>query len=405
MRKSVIAWIDERYPLTKNLKKYFSEYYVPRNLNIWYVFGALLLFVFISQFISGLWLTMFYIPTTAQAFSSIQHIMREVNYGWFIRYLHTTGASFFFILIYLHLFRGLLYGSYKKPRELVWLVGMLLLIALIAEAFFGYLLPWGQMSYWGAQVITSLVSAIPWIGDNLVIWLRGDYHVGDVTLRRFFALHVIFLPLLMIFLIKIHIIFLRSVGSNNPQGFEPTNIEPEKLIQKYRIPFHPYYTIKDLLGLCVFLVVFFAVIFFAPMGGGYFIEHENLLQANALVTPREITPLWYMMPFYAILRAIPNKLMGIMALGGSLALLFVLPWLDRSTVRSIRYRGLYSKLFLVIFALSFISLGVVGSLPVTPVRLLVARISTFAYFLFFMTMPFYTKYETCKKLPEESEQQ
>lgn len=323
----LFKWLDERFPLMSTWKNYFGAYYLPKNLNFLYFFGSLALVVLINQFITGLWLTMFYTPSAEQAFSSIEYIMRDVNFGWLLRYMHSTGASAFFIVIYLHMFRGLLYGSYQKPRELVWLLGMFLYIVLLAGAFFGYLLPWGQMSYWGAEVITSLLSAIPYIGDHLVVWLRGDYTVGNVTLQRFFALHVIAIPFLLFFLVFLHVVALHKVGSNNPDGIEIKNMLDNKGKPLDGIPFHPYYIVKDLVMVVAFLILFFAVVFFAPEMGGYFLEHNNFTPANPLITPDHIAPMWYMAPFYAILRAIPDKLLGVMGIGFALLVLFFYPGL------------------------------------------------------------------------------
>lgn len=395
----LICWLDARFPLVSTWKQYFSAYYVPKNLNFFYFFGSIALVVLINQFITGLWLTMFYTPSAEQAFASVEYIMRDVNYGWLLRYMHSTGASAFFIVIYLHLFRGLLYGSYQQPRELVWLLGMLLYVLLLAAAFLGYLLPWGQMSYWGAEVITSLVGAIPYIGEHLMLWLRGDYAVTNATLQRFFALHVIAVPFLIIALVFLHVVALHKVGSNNPEGIDIKHSLNEQGNPIDGIPFHPYYLVKDLVGVLVFLILFFAVVFFAPELGGYFLEANNFAPANLMVTPDHIAPMWYMSPFYAILRAIPDKLLGIIAMGAAVASLFFLPWLDRSPVRSMRYKGFLSRLMLGVGVSAFIILGYLGTLPVTPGRLLVARMNTVLYFAYFMLMPFYTRWETVRVLP------
>lgn len=398
-------WLDERFPLMSTWKNYFSEYYLPKNLNFLYFFGSLAIVVLVNQFITGLWLTMFYTPSADQAFSSIEFIMRDVNFGWLLRYMHSTGASAFFIVIYLHLFRGLLYGSYQRPRELVWLLGMLLYIVLLAGAFFGYLLPWGQMSYWGAEVITSLLSAIPYLGDHLVTWIRGDYTVGNATLQRFFALHVIALPILLFFLVFLHIIALHKVGSSNPQGIDIKNNLDAQGKPVDGIPFHPYYLVKDLVMVAGFLILFFSVVFFAPEMGGYFLEQNNFAPANPLITPDHIAPMWYMAPFYAMLRAIPNKLLGILGMGSALLLLFLLPWLDRSPVRSMRYKGYSSRLMLFLGVLSFILLGYLGTIPVTPGRLILARLATVCYFAYFVLMPLYTRFEKPRLLPTRLEGQ
>jgi ubiquinol-cytochrome c reductase cytochrome b subunit len=395
----LINWLDERFPLLSTWKSHFSNYYVPKNLNFFYFFGSLALVVLINQLVTGLWLTMFYTPSADQAFSSVEYIMRDVNYGWLLRYMHSTGASAFFIVIYLHMFRGLLYGSYQKPRELVWLLGMFLYLLLMAEAFFGYLLPWGQMSYWGAEVITSLFGAIPYVGKSLAVWLRGDYSVANSTLQRFFALHVIAIPILMLILVFLHIVALHKVGSNNPEGIEIKHNLDENGKPLDGIPFHPYYVVKDFAGLILFLILFFGVVFFAPEMGGYFLEHANFVPANPMVTPDHIAPVWYMAPFYAILRAIPDKLLGIVCMQSAIVLLFFIPWLDRSKVRSMRYKGMFSRVSLLLFVLSIVLLGYLGTAPVTPGKLLLARIGTVFYFAYFLLMPFYSRLESTKPVP------
>ncbi len=393
------TWVNQRFPLAKVWREHLSEYYAPKNFNFWYFFGSLALLMFVLQIVTGIWLTMFYTPSEKDAFASVEYIMRDVNYGWLIRYLHSTGASAFFIVIYLHMFRSLLYGSHKKPRELLWLFGMLLFALLLAEAFFGYLLPWGQMSYWGAQVITSLFSAIPYIGDTLVLWLRGDYYVANATLNRFFSLHVIAIPLLMVILVWLHLVALHHVGSNNPSGIDIKKNLNASGKPVDGIPFHPYYTVKDLVGVVVFLIAFCTIVFFYPTLGGYFLEADNFVPANPLVTPDHIAPVWYMTPFYSILRAVPDKLMGVIAMAGSIAFLFVLPWLDRSRVRSMRYRGIWSKIALALFVVCFIALGYLGTVAVTPFRQMLAQIFTIIYFAFFILMPVYTRFEKTKPLP------
>ncbi|HAT8638666.1 TPA: cytochrome bc complex cytochrome b subunit [Legionella pneumophila] len=395
----LVNWLDERFPLVSTWKAHFSNYYAPKNFNFLYFFGSLALIVLVNQIITGLWLTMFYTPNAEQAFSSVEFIMRDINFGWLLRYMHSTGASAFFIVIYLHMFRGLLYGSYQKPRELVWLLGMFLYLLLMVEAFFGYLLPWGQMSYWGAEVITSLFGAIPYIGKGLAVWLRGDYSVANPTLQRFFALHVIGIPILMIILVFLHIVALHKVGSNNPEG-----IDIKKALDKDGkpldgIPFHPYYTVKDFVGIIVFSILFFAVVFFAPEMGGYFLEHANFVPANPMVTPDHIAPVWYLAPFYAILRAIPDKLIGVVCMAAAILLLFFLPWLDKSNVRSVRYKGMYSRISITLFAFSFLLLGYLGTTPVTPVRLLLARIAAVIYFSYFILMPIYSRFEKTRPVP------
>lgn len=395
-----MSWIDKRYPLTDFWHKHLSKYYAPKNFNFWYYFGSFSLLVFVMQILTGIWLVMEYTPTADGSFASVQHIMREVRYGWLLRFMHTTGASAFFVVVYLHMYRGLIYGSYQKPRELVWLIGMFIYFALLIEAFTGYVLPWGQMSYWGAAVITSFASAIPYLGDVILIWLRGDFNVSGVSLHRFFSLHVIAIPLLLAVFIFVHLVALHHVGSNNPDGIDIKDKKSKEGIPLDGIPFHPYYTVKDLVGVVVFLFIFCIVVFFTPKVGGLFLEPDNFIPANPMVTPPEISPVWYMTPFYAILRAIPNKLLGLMAMAGAIALMFVLPWLDRSPVRSIRYKGNYSKIAIFIFVISFIGLGYLGHQGVSPMRTFMARIFTITYFGFFLLMPFYTRMEKTKRLPE-----
>ncbi len=387
------GWFAERFPIREMWNEHLANYYVPKNLNIWYIFGVLALIVLANQLITGIWLAMSYVPTAESAFSSVQHIMRDVNYGWLLRYLHSTGASAFFIIIYLHMFRALMYGSYQKPRELVWLIGMGLFLVLMAEAFMGYLLPWGQMSYWGAQVIISLFGAIPWIGPDLATWIRGDFAVTSATLNRFYALHVIALPLLMLFLVWMHIIALHQVGSNNPDGIDIKD-------EQDKIPFYPYYVIKDLAYAVIFLIIFLEIVFFAPEMGGYFLEAINYAPANPLQTPDHIAPVWYFTPFYAILRAIPNKLLGVIAMFLSIGLFFFLPWMDRARVRSMRYKGWISKVMLGLFVISFIGLGIIGLKPVDAVPVSLTRILTIFYFAYFLLMPFYSRFDKTKPLPD-----
>ncbi|MBP5981012.1 MAG: cytochrome bc complex cytochrome b subunit [Halomonas sp.] len=402
-----MKWLDARFPASRLWRNHLASYYVPKNLNVWYVFGSLALLVLVNQLLTGIWLTMSYSPTAEGAFASIEYIMRDVEWGWLIRYMHTTGASALFIVVYLHMFRGLLYGSYKAPRELVWVFGMALYLVLMAEAFMGYLLPWGQMSYWGAQVITSLFSAIPGIGEGLAQWVRGDYLVSGVTLNRFFALHVVALPLVILALVVLHIVALHEVGSNNPDGIEIRMHTDDTGKPLDGIPFHPYYTVKDLVGVAIFLFVFCGVIFYFPEGGGYFIEQPNFEPANPLQTPDHIAPVWYFTPFYAILRAInfsvfglDARFLGVIFMGGAIAILFVVPWLDRSPVRSMRYKGWLSKLMLGLFVVSFVALGVLGVLPSTPVRTHLAQLFTATYFAYFLFMPIYTRLEKTKPVPE-----
>ncbi|MDO7903104.1 cytochrome bc complex cytochrome b subunit [Pseudomonas sp. K1(2024)] len=393
-------WVDARFPATKMWEEHLSKYYAPKNFNFLYFFGSLALLVLVNQIVTGVWLTMSFTPSAEEAFASVEYIMRDVEYGWILRYLHSTGASAFFIVVYLHMFRGLLYGSYQKPRELVWLFGMLIYLALMAEAFMGYLLPWGQMSYWGAQVIISLFGAIPVIGDDLTQWIRGDYLISGITLNRFFALHVVALPIVILGLVVLHILALHEVGSNNPDGIDIKKHKDENGIPLDGIPFHPYYTVKDIVGVVVFLFVFCSVVFFFPEMGGYFLEKPNFEQANAFKTPEHIAPVWYFTPFYAILRAVPDKLFGVIAMGAAIAVLFVLPWLDRSPVRSMRYKGWLSKVFLLVFCVAFIILGILGVLAPTPGRTLLSQICTVLYFAYFVLMPFYTRLEKTKPVPE-----
>lgn len=397
---SILQWIDERFPLMSTWKHHISEYYAPKNFNFYYLFGSLAMVVLVNQLVTGIGLTMFYTPTAAEAFNSIEYIMRDVNCGWLLRYMHSTGASAFFIVIYLHLFRSVLYGSYQKPRELVWILGVVLFILLMAEAFFGYLLPWGQMSYWGAQVITSLFGAIPYIGDSLVVWIRGDYHVANSTLQRFFALHVIAIPLFMLLLIYLHLVALHKVGSNNPQGIDIKKSLDANGKPLDGIPFHPYYTTKDFVGILVFLIGFFSIVFFAPDMGGYFLEHANFAPADPLVTPDHIAPVWYLTPFYTMLRAIPNKLIGVIIMGSSIALLLFLPWLDKSPVKSMRYKGPYSRYALLACVSSFFILGYLGTINATPIRQYIAQFCTAIYFAYFLFMPIYSRYEHALPVPE-----
>jgi ubiquinol-cytochrome c reductase cytochrome b subunit len=396
---ALTAWIDARFPMTKLIKEHATEYYAAKNFNFWYGFGVLAIVVLVMQIVTGIFLTMNYKPSAAEAFASVEYIMRDVRWGWLIRYMHSTGASAFFIIIYLHMFRGLMYGSYKKPRELIWLIGMLIYVCLMAEAFFGYLLPWGNMSYWGAQVIVSLFGAIPVVGDHLVQWIRGDYYISDITLNRFFAFHVIAVPLLLALLAVVHIMALHHVGSNNPDGIEIKEHKGPDGKPLDGVPFHPYHTSKDLVIVAVFLIVFCGIVFFAPDVNGYFLEHENFLPANRLQTPAEIHPVWYFTPFYAILRAVPNKLLGVCLLGAAVLLPFLLPWLDRCRVKSIRYRGWVFKVALTLFTISFLALGYLGLQPAGGVYVVLSRIFAVLYFGFFLAMPFYSSRERTKPVP------
>jgi ubiquinol-cytochrome c reductase cytochrome b subunit len=402
----LLAWIDARFPLTEMWEEHVSKYYAPKNFNFWYYFGSLALLVLVIQIVSGIFLTMSYKPAGDLAFSSVEYIMRDVEWGWLLRYIHSTGASAFFIVVYLHMFRALLYGSYRTPRELIWIFGMLIYVALMAEAFMGYLLPWGQMSYWGAQVIINLFGAVPFVGEDLAVWIRGDYNVSEVTLNRFFALHVVALPFVLVFLVIAHILALHQVGSNNPDGVEIKNVKGEDGIPLDGIPFHPYYTVKDIVGVAVFLIVFSAIVFFVPDFFGLFLEAPNFEPANPLVTPDHIAPVWYFTPFYAILRAVPSiadsTFPGVAAMGLAIAVLFLMPWLDRGKAYSIRYRGLGYKVALALFAVCFIVLGYLGQKPVTPLLTNLARISTAYYFFFFLFLWAYTYFgwEKTKPVPE-----
>ena len=398
------SWIDQRFPLTKVWNEHLAEYYTPRNFNFWYFFGSLAILVLVIQLITGIFLTMHYKPEANLAFNSVEFIMRDVDWGWLIRYMHSTGASAFFVVIYLHMYRALIYGSYKAPRELIWIIGMIIYIALMAEAFMGYVLPWGQMSYWGAQVIISLFGSVPIIGQDLLIWILGDYTVGDAALNRFFSLHVIALPLILVFLVFIHIVALHTVGSNNPDGINIKENKDKNGIPKDGIPFHPYYTVKDVVGVVVFLMAFASVIFFAPALNGYFLEHANFVEANPLKTPEHIAPLWYLTPYYSVLRAIPpmfgSQFPGVLAMFAALLIFLALPWLDRSKVKSIRYRSLPYKIALGIFVVSFVWLGYLGMQPVTPMNAILARVFTATYFGFFILMPWFTSIGQTKPVPE-----
>ena len=400
-------WVDDRFPLIQLWNEHMGKYYAPKNFNFWYYFGVFSIVVLAIQIVTGIWLVMSYKPDADLAFASVEYIMRDVDWGWLIRYMHSTGASFFFLVVYLHMFRAMLYGSYKKPRELIWILGMFIYLSLMAEAFFGYLLPWGQMSYWGAQVIISLFGAIPFVGEVLSTWIRGDYVVSDITLNRFFSFHVIALPFAIAGLVGLHIIALHEVGSNNPDGVEIKEKKDADGKPLDGIPFHPYYTVKDSAGVVAFLILFSAVVFFAPEMGGYFLEHNNFVPADPLKMPEHIAPVWYFTPFYSILRAntfnffwVPAKLWGVIFMGLGTMILFLLPWLDRSPVKSIRYRGPIYKSALTLFVVSFLILGYLGMLPPTDGRTLVAQICTVIYFLFFILMPFYTRWDKTKPVPE-----
>ncbi len=418
----VMRWVDERFPVTGLMKEHLTEYYAPKNFNFWYYFGSLAMLVLVLQIVTGIFLTMNYKPDANYAFGSVEYIMRDVDYGWLIRYMHSTGASMFFVVVYLHMCRGLMYGSYRKPRELIWIFGCLIYLCLMAEAFFGYLLPWGQMSFWGAQVIVNLFAAVPFIGPDLAVWIRGDYAVGDATLNRFFAFHVIALPLVLLGLVAAHIIALHEVGSNNPDGVEikqgPKGNRWSKDAPADGIPFHPYYTVKDIVGVVVFLMIFSAIVFFAPEMGGYFLEYNNFVPADPLKTPDHIAPVWYFTPFYSILRAVPpmfgSQFPGVIAMGLSTLIFFALPWLDRSTVKSIRYRGTQWKTWFTIFIVCFLVLGYLGVKPTTvwgqfgdwasfldtkDRATWVARFCTVLYFAFFFLMPWYSAADKTKPVP------
>lgn len=398
--QKLVLWIDNRFPLVSMFKEHMSEYYTPKNFNFWYFFGSLAVAVMLLQIVSGIWLTMSYNPDSLGAFDSVEYIMRDVSFGWFLRYLHSTGASFFFLVVYLHMFRAFLYGSYRKPRELIWLIGMLIYLCLMAEAFFGYLLPWGNMSFWGAQVITSLFGAVPYIGGFLMELLRGDFIVSGVTLNRFFSLHVTAIPILLLGLVTLHIIALHEVGSNNPDGIEIKEYKDFNGVPIDGIPFHPYFTFKDVFGLGVFLIFFFGILFFSPDFFGYFLEAPNFTPADPLATPEHISPVWYMTPYYAILRAIPNKLLGVIAMCLAIGILFFIPWLDRSKVKSIRYKGMLSKIILCIFVISFIGLGYLGMSAPSPLYTLLSQIGTVFYFSFFLFMPIYSTFDTTIEVPK-----
>ncbi len=404
---SFMDWIDERYPATKVWKEHLAEYYAPKNFNSWYFFGSLALLVLVIQILTGIFLAMNYKPDAGLAFASVEYIMRDVDWGWLIRYMHSTGASFFFIVVYLHMFRGLMYGSYRKPRELLWILGVIIYLAMMATAFFGYLLPWGQMSYWGAQVIVNLFAAVPYVGTELSEWVRGDYVISDATLNRFFAFHFL-LPFVLAALVFIHIVALHKVGSNNPDGIEikkgPKGNRWSETAPADGIPFHPYYTVKDIFGVGVFLMLFAAVIFYAPEMNGYFLEGPNFEPANPLKTPPHIAPVWYFTPFYAMLRAVPplfdSQFPGVVVMFGAIIMFFLLPWLDRSPVKSIRYKGGLYKIFLAIFVTSFVALGWLGIQASTDLYTLLARIFTGLYFTFFFLMPWYSKIDKTKPVPE-----
>jgi ubiquinol-cytochrome c reductase cytochrome b subunit len=400
----LLGWVDERFPLTALWKEHVSEYYAPKNFNFWYFFGSLALLVLVIQIVSGIFLTMNYKPDALFAFASVEYIMRDVQWGWLLRYIHSTGASMFFVVVYLHMFRGLMYGSYRAPRELIWIIGMVIYLMLMGEAFMGYLLPWGQMSFWGAQVIVNLFSSVPFVGPDLSVLIRGDFVVSDTTLNRFFALHVVAIPLILVLVVVAHLIALHEVGSNNPDGIEIKKHKDANGKPLDGIPFHPYYTVKDGVGVIGFLIVFCAIIFFAPDMGGYFLEYNNFVPANPMKTPEHIAPVWYFTPYYAILRAVPpmfgSQFPGVVAMGVATVIFFALPWLDRGKVKSIRYRGPIYKAFLASFVVSFVGLGYLGLMPATPTYTLISQVLSVVYFAFFFLMPWYTKIDKCKHVPD-----
>ena len=415
----LFEWTEARFPLSKVWNEHLAEYYAPKNFNFWYYFGSLAMLVLVIQIVTGIYLTMHFKPDAEFAFSSLQYIRRDVAGGWFIADMHAVGSSMFFIVVYLHMFRAMLYGSHRKPREMVWLIGMLIFVALMAEAFMGYLLPWGNMSYWGAQVIINLFDAIPWIGPIMSEWIRGDFVISDATLNRFFAFHVIAVPFVLAGLVFVHIVALHKVGSNNPDGIEIKENKDSNGIPLDGIPFHPYYTVKDIVGAIVFMIIFFAILFFSPEMGGWFLEHDNFIPANNLVTPPEIKPLWYFTPYYSILRAVTfdlsaylpflpfmtAKFLGVIAMGMSLVVFFLLPWLDRSPVKSIRYRGWMYKTALTAFVISFFVLGYLGTRSTNSAdilgipNLLMAQFGFVIYFAFFLLMPWYSKWDKTKPVP------
>lgn len=402
-----MGWVDDRFPATETFEYHMSKYYAPKNFNIWYYFGVLAIFMLVNQIVTGVWLTMSYVPTGEGAFASVEYIMRDVEYGWLIRYLHSTGASFLFIVVYAHMYRALLYGSYRGPRELLWLIGMVIFVALMAEGFFGYLLPWGNMSYWGAQVIVSLVGAIPYFGPDLMEWVRGDFLMSGATLNRFFALHVVALPLVLVILVFVHIVALHHVGSNNPDGIEIKKNKGPDGIPLDGIAFHPYYTVHDIHATVIFLFFFAVAVFFAPEMGGYFLEKPNFVEADALKTPDHIAPVWYYTPYYSMLRAstfplfgMTAKFWGFVTMVAAIVIPAFLPWLDRSPVKSVRYKGLFSKIALAVMVISFFILGYLGTLGPTAGRTATAQVCTMLFFLYFLLMPWYTRVEKTKPEPQ-----
>jgi ubiquinol-cytochrome c reductase cytochrome b subunit len=394
------AWLYKRFPIQEFFADQLAGYYAPKNFNIWYFFGSLAMVVLVLQLVTGIFLTMFYKPGEATSFDSVEFIMREVQWGWLIRYLHSTGASVFFIVVYLHMFRAMLYGSYRAPRELLWLIGMVVYLALMAEAFFGYVLPWGNMSFWGAQVIVNLFGTIPVIGPGLVEWIRGDYGIADATLNRFFALHVAAVPLAILLFVMLHLVALRRTGSNNPDGIEIKERVGSDGHPLDGIPFHPYYTVKDIVGIGVMFVLIAIVVFFVPSFGGLFLEGPNFEPANPMSTPEHIAPVWYFTPYYAVLRAVPDQRLGALLMFLAVAVFVFLPWLDRSPVKSMRYRGALSKSALAIFVVSFVALGYLGLQPAEGKYVILARIFAVCYFAFFLLMPWYSRIDKVKPVPD-----
>jgi len=447
--EKLVNWFDNRFPTAnKQYREHMSEYYAPKNFNFWYFFGSLAMLVLVIQIVTGIFLVMHYKPDAAKAFESVEYIMRDVPWGWLVRYMHSTGASAFFVVVYLHMYRGLIYGSYRKPRELVWIFGCAIFLVLMAEAFMGYLLPWGQMSYWGAQVIVNLFAAVPFVGPDLALLIRGDYVVSDATLNRFFSFHVIAVPLVLLGLVAAHILALHDVGSNNPDGVEikagPKDANGNPVDG---IPFHPFYTVHDMFGVAVFLMVFSAIIFFAPEFGGYFLEYNNFIPADPLKTPAHIAPVWYFTPFYSMLRAITSEMMyaliacvllaagfgvlkarltgltkavlavaavvavvlmlsidakfwGVVVMGGAVIILFFLPWLDNSPVKSIRYRPGWHKWVYGVFVVNFVVLAYLGVQPPSPIGERVSQVGTLFYFGFFLLMPWWSRLGEFKPVPE-----
>ena len=400
MVTKVLNWINYRLPRINTFERHLSKHPVPKKVNFWYLFGALASIVLILQIVTGIWLMMPYSNTEEGAFASIEYIMRDVDYGWIIRYMHTTGASMFFAIVYLHMFRGLLYGSYKRPKELVWIFGCTIYLVMMAEGFLGYVLPYGQMSYWGAQVIISLFGAIPYIGESLEIWVRGDYYISGITISRFFALHVVALPLILIALVFLHLVALHEVGAGNPEGVDIEEYIDDDGVPLDSVPFFPYKVLSAMPAIGVFGLVFCVIMFFFPEGGGYFLELANFEEANPLVTPEHIAPVWYYSPFYTMLRAVPDPLGGLIVMAAAVAILFVVPWLDRSNVASIRYTGILSKIAIVLFTVSFVTLGYLGTVTVTETGKIMSVICTLMYFAFFLLMPVYTSIEKTYEVPD-----